>query len=174
MSSIKRFTPFLVLLSITLAACGKGGPTTNHPDPTSTPFATNLAPKPTSTEVAVPSGSEPLVSQAIANLALRLQVTEAVIQVVSVEAVEWRDTSLGCPQPGMMYAQVVTPGHQIVLQVGENLYMYHTDEGELFVFCDSDVVFESFMRDSDATVKDGDPNQPREGDVIILPPTERK
>ena len=30
--------------------------------------------------------------------------------VVSTTPAEWRDSSLGCPQPGMEYLQVITPG----------------------------------------------------------------
>ena len=48
------------------------------------------------------------------------------IKVVSVEAVQWPDTSLGCPQPDMMYAQVVTPGYRIILEAGGQVYEYHS------------------------------------------------
>ena len=31
------------------------------------------------------------------------------------EAVEFSDSSLGCPQPGMAYLQVITPGHKVIV-----------------------------------------------------------
>ncbi|MDQ3328852.1 MAG: hypothetical protein M3506_10065, partial [Chloroflexota bacterium] len=31
--------------------------------------------------------------------------------VVSITAQEWPDSALGCPEPGMMYQQVITPGY---------------------------------------------------------------
>lgn len=37
------------------------------------------------------------------------------IRFVSIADVIWPDTSLGFPKPDMMYAQVLTPGHRILL-----------------------------------------------------------
>ena len=36
------------------------------------------------------------------------------INIISVEAVEFSDSSLGCPKPDMAYLQVITPGHKVV------------------------------------------------------------
>ena len=36
--------------------------------------------------------------------------------LVAFEAVEWDDASLGCARPGDMYAQVITPGFQLVFE----------------------------------------------------------
>ena len=69
------------------------------------------------------------------DLARRLGLALDVIQLVSVEAVDWSDTSLGCPQPGMMYAQVITPGFLIVLEAMGQTYAYHTDENSSVVLC---------------------------------------
>ncbi len=58
------------------------------------------------------------------------------ITVISYEEVNWPDTSLGCPQPGRMYAQVITPGYRVVLEAGGNQYEAHTDRtGGRVVFC---------------------------------------
>lgn len=65
---------------------------------------------------------------AVADLARRLDVPESAITVRTVESVEWPDASLGCPQPGMMYAQVITPGYRIVLEAGGKRYEYHTSQ----------------------------------------------
>ena len=62
------------------------------------------------------------------------------ITVVSTEEEEWSDTSLGCPEPNKMYAQMITPGYLIVLESGDNSYNYHTSadpEGPL-VQCTED------------------------------------
>ena len=48
------------------------------------------------------------------------------IILVSTEEVEWGDTSLGCPHPDEMYAQMITPGYAIVLESGGNTYDFHT------------------------------------------------
>lgn len=41
------------------------------------------------------------------------------------EEVTWRDGSLGCPQPGMRYKQVLVNGYRIVLRHGGSEYPYH-------------------------------------------------
>jgi hypothetical protein len=72
------------------------------------------------------------------DLARRLGLALEVIQLVSVEAVDWLDTSLGCPEPGMMYAQVITPGFRIVLEAKGQTYEYHTDRSGQVVLCQTD------------------------------------
>ena len=81
-----------------------------------------------------PDPQRALVDQAIADLARRLQVSPEAVQVRRVEAVEWPDTSLGCPEPGMMYAQVITPGYRIILAVGEELHEYHASRSRV-IYC---------------------------------------
>ncbi len=63
-------------------------------------------------------------------------VAQDEVEVVEYEAVEWRDTSLGCPQPGMMYAQVIVPGYRVVLNVEGETVEYHTDSNGTVVRCD--------------------------------------
>ncbi|OGG17024.1 hypothetical protein A3D77_03805 [Candidatus Gottesmanbacteria bacterium RIFCSPHIGHO2_02_FULL_39_11] len=46
-------------------------------------------------------------------------------KIVSIEEVQWRDTSLGCPKEGMMYAQVITPGYKIHMELNGTGYIYH-------------------------------------------------
>ena len=69
------------------------------------------------------------------DLAKKLNLSIEAIREVSVEAVEWPDTSLGCPQPGMMYAQVITPGFRVVLAAKDQTVEYHTDLGRRVVSC---------------------------------------
>ena len=83
-------------------------------------------------------GEPYIVGRAVSDLAQRLGLSEGDIQVVSVEAVEWSDSSLGCPAEGMDYAQVITPGYEVILQVDQDVYSYHSDEGLLMVLCGED------------------------------------
>ena len=63
---------------------------------------------------AAPAGPDARMGElARAALAQELAVAEADIAVVAVEETEWRDSSLGCPKPGMNYLQVITPGYKI-------------------------------------------------------------
>ncbi len=67
-----------------------------------------------------------VIALAQQDLAKRLGVATAQISVVSATSVQWPDASLGCPKPGQMYAQVITPGLQVVLKAGGKTYEYHT------------------------------------------------
>jgi hypothetical protein len=87
-------------------------------------------------EVNPPAEAKEAVRLAREDLAQKLGLAPEAIRLVSVEAVEWRDTSLGCPQPGMMYAQVITPGFQVMLEAGGKGYDYHTDTGRFVVLCE--------------------------------------
>jgi len=69
-------------------------------------------------------------------LAKELGVDEEEITVERAEPVRWRDTSLGCPQKGMMYAQVITPGYRVWLQVEGKTYDVHVGSGRAVV-CES-------------------------------------
>ena len=76
-----------------------------------------------------------LVQDARADLAKRLGQNPESFQLKKAEAVEWPDSSLGCPQPGFFYAQVITPGFQVVLEANGKEYDYHSD-GERIFLCE--------------------------------------
>ena len=67
-----------------------------------------------------------LIERAKAEVASIARSAAESVQVVSVEAMDWSDSSLGCPKAGMMYAQVITPGYKIVLDSGGRTYDFHT------------------------------------------------
>ena len=77
----------------------------------------------------VDSSLEPLIDQAIADLATLLTIDRAVIVVISAKAVVWPDKSLGCPQPGMVYNQVTVDGALIELGAHGTTYSYHSGGG---------------------------------------------
>ncbi len=53
-----------------------------------------------------------------------------------MEAVDWSDASLGCPEPGQVYAQVITPGYRVLLEAAGKEYEVHTDQiGRSAVIC---------------------------------------
>jgi hypothetical protein len=83
---------------------------------------------------AVP-GSEAALAAAKADLAKRAGVPADQVTLVSVETKEWSDASLGCPQEGMMYAQVITPGYLMILAAQGQQYEYHTDQAGNVVLC---------------------------------------
>ncbi len=84
----------------------------------------------------MPAGAEKAVQAAKADLARRTGIDQAAIVVVRADAVDWRDSSLGCPRPGQMYIQVITPGYLVVLQAAGRTHEYHTDrDGSRVVLC---------------------------------------
>lgn len=95
----------------------------------------NVSDVPTSTS---PTPAEdPTVAAAIADLAKRQGVKAEEITVVSHDKVTWRDSSLGCPEPGKMYAMVLTDGVRVVLEAGEQTYEYHGGESGPVTFCEN-------------------------------------
>jgi CO/xanthine dehydrogenase Mo-binding subunit len=58
-------------------------------------------------------------------LAEELGIDPEIIHVRNVEAVEWPDSSLGCPKKGHQYTQVVTPGHRVRLEAEGRTYAVH-------------------------------------------------
>lgn len=100
----------------------------------SLPAPARPAATPTPGGVTMPATVEALVARAKADLAARLGLSEAEIRVVEAQAVTWPDSSLGCPEPGRMYLQVLTPGYRIVLEAGGRRYTYHAGrEGPPFL-----------------------------------------
>jgi len=65
-----------------------------------------------------------VIDAAVADAAARAGVSLAEITVVSAESVTFPDGSLGCPEPDMMYTQVITPGYQVVVEAGGQEYDY--------------------------------------------------
>ena len=68
---------------------------------------------------------EQAVNQARADLAKRLGVDPSQVEVVGVSSVTWPDASLGCPQPGMVYTQVMVDGYRVRLRASGQVYEYH-------------------------------------------------
>lgn len=79
----------------------------------------------------------PQVNEAIADLSGRLGVAPEQIEVVSVEAVVWPDGGLGCPQPGMLYPQVLQDGMRIRLAVDGVIYQYHSGGRRVPFLCEN-------------------------------------
>lgn len=66
-----------------------------------------------------------IIQMARADLAKQLGVDESQIEFIQMEAVTWPDGSLGCPQPGMAYIQIMVEGYRIQLAVAGTVYHYH-------------------------------------------------
>lgn len=78
--------------------------------------------------------AEPRLNAAIGDLASRLGVAPASIEVVHVRSVTWPNGALGCPEPGMVYTQALVPGYQVVLRHAGRVWLYHgSRDGDPFL-----------------------------------------
>lgn len=70
-----------------------------------------------------------------ADLADRLGIATDDIEVAAAESVMWRDGSLGCPEPGMMYTQAIVEGYRVILIVEGQEYDYRASDQGAFKLC---------------------------------------
>jgi hypothetical protein len=61
------------------------------------------------------------------DLAARLKIDPESIETISTRSTTWPDASLGCPEPGMSYAQMETKGYLIDLKAQGKTFTYHSD-----------------------------------------------
>ncbi|MCL5264920.1 MAG: hypothetical protein M1343_06980 [Chloroflexi bacterium] len=85
-----------------------------------------------------PGGStaDAIVAKAKADLSIITGVAVPNITTRSVEKKDWPDTSLACPQGGMTYLQVITPGYRLLLEALGKTYEYHTDLAGRVALCE--------------------------------------
>lgn len=135
-------TPILLAAATALfvAGCSADERATAVPTTPATPPATATEP---AFQSPVQPGDAPAAASperaaagaAIEDLAGRLGVAPETIAVVEINEVEWPDASLGCPAPDMGYAQMITPGVQVILESGGQTYEYHGRSLEDLFLC---------------------------------------
>jgi hypothetical protein len=69
------------------------------------------------------------VAYAKKDLAAKLAIHVDSIKVLEAGEATWPDASLGMPEPGMMYAQMLTEGYRVVLEAGEKKCEYRFGSG---------------------------------------------
>lgn len=136
-----RVTWVAVALTAALAACqptpsddgsaspGDGDVTTLTP--TEEPTTTT---EPTS-EPAQTGELDEASQAAVDDLAERLGVDAATITAGPLEQVTWPDGSIGCPEAGKMYTQMLEDGRRLILTVDGTEYAYHGKGDEPLFYC---------------------------------------
>jgi len=121
----------LPCLLLALAACGgeEDAGTGSAPSPTSI-AATR---QPTIPQDHLP----PPVERALEAAADDAGIATSGVGLIGYTEEQWNDTSLGCPQPDGMYAQVITPGYNVRLFIDGAELEYHTDMDMAVVRCDA-------------------------------------
>ena len=121
-------------VGLTMVGCSQATETLESPiSPTEGDAIAMSQPFPTPST----SGLQVLIEKAKNDLTQRLSVAIDQINLVDATEVVWPDSSLGCPQEGMAYAQVLTPGYLILLEHDSNIYEYHTSSGTHIVTCEN-------------------------------------
>jgi len=142
---VRRIRPVALAMALILVSCSS---TVGHdPQETTNPSTTEAGGMPgygngsSSSTVGsqdggadVDPGLQPLVDMAVADLAEKLGVAALSITLEAARLVTWPDSSLGCPQPGMEYLQVLTDGSVIELSAGGTVYEYHTGGNQYVPF----------------------------------------
>jgi hypothetical protein len=104
-----------------------------------TPQETTMPEEPTPDTAVQPQAGDPqavVTALAVQDLSQRLGIPSDQIKVTDVRAVTWPDSSLGCPQPDMMYAQMQQDGYLISLNVAGAPYFYHSGPDQAPFLCE--------------------------------------
>lgn len=147
----RHIVSLIVLWGLLLSAGCQANPVDVEPPP-EIPLSTVADPASTLIPVSSPQGDpqmtpsptlpanaglQGLIDNAISDLAQRLSIPVTQIKLVEAAPVVWPDSSLGCPQEGMLYVQVLTPGYLIRLESGNQEFEYHANRGTYVIFCEN-------------------------------------
>lgn len=143
----------IVLLALAITSCGLNENQlpiqSENPSPSSSTKATDIPPLTTPEVVPTTQGdttpmpelSNPtvqyLITTATDDLANRISISKDQIQIKEATEVVWPNSSLGCPQPGMVYAEVLTPGYLILLNANNQDYEYHAGKNSEAFYCEN-------------------------------------
>jgi hypothetical protein len=131
-----RAVPAAAMLALVLTGCGEDDVIGTAGTPTSSASPTDPTNPTEPPGDDVTDQPEP-VAQAIADLAAEAGVGTDAIALVSYVQVTWRDGSLGCPQPGMMYTQALVEGYRVTLSLNGEKVFYHGATGQAPLRCDN-------------------------------------
>ena len=135
-SKLLEFIPIMGLAAVIVlagASCG-GNDEEKMAAETGTPPALPLDTPAPPANGTVPGEMETAARKLLAD---ELNVDEGGFRLDGSESVQWSDASLGCPQEGMMYAQVITPGYKLVFDLAGASHAVHTNsDGSHMVACE--------------------------------------
>jgi hypothetical protein len=114
-------------------------PTSTHtPERTTTLFPSEELTLTATAELeAIIMDEEHCIDLAKKTLVEKLNLNLDLIEVISIQELEWPDTSLGCPEKGVFYISVLVPGFKVVLEANGQEYDVHIGDGRAVICVDS-------------------------------------
>lgn len=91
----------------------------------------NQVPMPTPFDASL----QQMINQTRDDLVKQLSVAPEQIELIEASSITWPDSSLGCPKPGMAYAQILVDGFLIRFKAGGQIYEYHGGNGRTPFLC---------------------------------------
>jgi hypothetical protein len=76
-----------------------------------------------------------VVDRALAEAASLAHLPREQLVIVRAEPVVWNDSSLGCPEPGVMYTQALVNGYWVVIGAAGKTYDFRVGRGGSFRLC---------------------------------------
>ena len=133
----------LVLISLILAICTPSQAGTELPraepetipseNSTNNPLQSEHIQEPT--KMSSSSLIEKFVTLAKEDLAGRLRINADMVTLIKTAEMDWVNSALGCPRPGVFYPTGRLPGFQIWLDVQGTEYIYNTDLNGTLILC---------------------------------------
>ena len=129
----------ILTLAGTLAASAGAAATTPTPrhiaPPTRIPDIETLTPMPAGEPVSTALIPRAVRRAVVTDAANRFKVAESAVVLARAEQLTWSDGSLGCPEPGRMYTQMLVAGFRVVAITSAGELTYHTDSRGIAVSC---------------------------------------
>lgn len=121
---MNRVLPALVLAAVGLGACT--GAETAVPA-TGAGAAKETQPVMPQTPNPVPAA---VMERLYEEVAEKSGMARDALVLVRAEKATWSDSSLGCPQPNVDYAQMIVQGYWVILRAGREEYDYRVDHNQ--------------------------------------------
>lgn len=131
---MKRYSLLFAVLLLLVVGCTPPTPELSPLSAPHSPLAVPVTPVSMSAEArSVGDALAPLVAE-------KTGIPSEALTLVSAESVSWRDASLGCPEPGKMYAQVIIEGWHVIFQgpEGEVIDVRTTADPQDFRICEQE------------------------------------
>lgn len=135
MSKSLKFLVLATAVAVSACAADTPPPPRGIAPPTRIPDIETVAPLPTGEPIATSQIPAAVRRAVVADAAKRFKVAESAVVLARAEQLTWSDGSLGCPEPGRLYTQMLVPGFRLAAITSAGEFTYHTDSHGNVVTC---------------------------------------